>query len=150
MEVILTALLAGAAAASKDVATQAVKDGYNRLKELVRSKLGGATPAAVALDQVESAPESEAWLKALKKELEKARVDLDDRIVDQAKALQAALREAGIETGSRYQAKLEGDGAIAQGPGAVAAGKGGVAVGGDVSGGIRLGGGDGGEKEREE
>jgi hypothetical protein len=33
-----------------------------------------------------------------------------------------------------YQARLEGDGAIAQGPGAVAAGKGGVAAGGSVSG----------------
>ena len=40
----------------------------------------------------------------------------------------------------RYEAVLFGSGAIAQGPGAVAAGKGGVAVGGNVEGGIQIGG----------
>lgn len=40
----------------------------------------------------------------------------------------------------RYEAVLLGSGAIAQGPGAVAAGQGGVAVGGNVEGGIHIGG----------
>jgi hypothetical protein len=50
-----------------------------------------------------------------------------------------AAKEHSAATGKRYQAILTGSGAIAQ-EGSVAAGKGGVAVGGNVEGGIRLGG----------
>jgi hypothetical protein len=50
-----------------------------------------------------------------------------------------AAKEHATATGKSYQAILTGSGAVAQ-DGSVAAGAGGVAVGGNVEGGIRLGG----------
>ena len=55
-----------------------------------------------------------------------------------AAALMQLLESA--EPPTSYRAEVHGKGAAAQGPGAVAAGKGGVATGGDVHGGVRIGG----------
>ena len=137
--IIVTALVAGAAVGSKDVAGQAVKDGYAALRALLVHKFGGQTDVAGALEEVEKKPDSEARQGVLKEELATAKAGQDAEVVRQAQALLDLLKEQGLAAGTSYQATLTGSGAIAQGPGAVAAGAGGVAVGGSIEGGIHLG-----------
>jgi hypothetical protein len=138
---IVTAATAGAVAASKDVAAQAVKDGYAALKALIVRKFGQKVDVAA----LEKDPDSKARQGVLKEELETAGAAQDAEVVQQAQALLDLLKQHGLEAGPSYQAELRGSGAIAQGPGAVAAGKGGVAVGGDVKGDVRVG-----RKEKDE
>ena len=80
----------------------------------------------------------ETYQKPLEKALD-AEVAGDAEFAARLKALLAeyeqAARAHAAATGTVYEAKLQGSGAIAQGSGAVAAGAGGVAVGGDVRGG---------------
>jgi hypothetical protein len=135
LTLIVTAVTAGAVAASKDVAAQAVKDSYAALKALLVRKFGQKVDVAA----LEKDPDSEARQGVLKEELETARAAQDADLVQQAQALLDLLKQHGLELGPSYQAELHGSGAIAQGPGAVAAGKGGVAVGGDVKGDVRVG-----------
>jgi hypothetical protein len=139
LTLIVTAVTAGAVAASKDVAAQAVKDGYAALKTLLVRKFGQEADVAGAIEGVEKKPDSEARQAVLKEELETARAAQDADLVQQAQALLDLLKQHGLELGPSYQAELRGSGAIAQGPGATAAGAGGVAVGGDVKGGVRIG-----------
>jgi len=148
---IVTALVAGAVAATKDVATQAVKDGYEGLKTLVVRKFGGKADVAGALASVEKNPGSEARKAVLKEELENAQAGQDADVVGQARALLDLLKAHGLAPS--YHAEVHGSGAIAQGEGAVAAGERGVAVGGDVRGGTIVTGdsnvvGDGGGQTR--
>jgi len=136
VSMIVAAVVAGAIAATKDVATQAVKDGYAGLRTLIVRKFGGKADVAGALEGVENNPDSEARKAVLKEELETAQAGQDDEVVRQAQALLDLLKEHGVA----YHAELHGSGAIAQGEGAVAAGAGGVAVGGSVQGGINIAG----------
>ena len=133
VSMIVAALVAGAVAATKDVATQAVKDGYEGFKNLVVRKFGGKTDVADALEGVEKRPDSEARQAVLKEELENAQAGQDAEVVQQAQALLDVLKAHG--PAPSYHAEVHGSGAIAQGEGAVAAGERGVAVGGDVRGG---------------
>jgi hypothetical protein len=121
-------------AAAKDVATQAIKDGYAGLKALVIRKFGTKPAVATAVEQVEKKPESEPWQGVLKEELKAAGADKDEELLKQAQALLDLLKQHDPATLATYGATLTGSGAIAQGAGAVAAGAGGVAVGGSVSG----------------
>ena len=139
--IIVTAVTAGAVAASKDVAAQAVKDGYAALKALIVHKFGQKVDVAA----LEKGPKSEARQAVLKEELETAGATQDTEVVQQAQALLDLLKQHGLELGPSYHAELRGSGAIAQGPGAVAAGAGGVAVGGDVKGRVHVGGKEKGE-----
>lgn len=79
----------------------------------------------------------ETYQKPLEKGLD-AEVAADAEFAAQLKSLLAGYEQAAqahaAATGTVYEARLEGSGAIAQGPGAVAAGAGGVAVGGSVQG----------------
>jgi len=138
--IIVTAVTAGAVAASKDVAAQAVKDGYAALKALIVHKFGQKVDVADAVEGVEKKPDSQARQAVLKEELEAAGATQDTEVVQQAQVLLDLLKQHGLELGPSYHAELRGSEAIAQGPGATAAGSGGVAVGGDVKGGIRIGG----------
>jgi len=134
--IIVTAVAAGAAVAAKDVAAQAVKDGYAALKTLIVRKFGEQADVAAAVEQVEKKPDSKPRQGVLKEELETAGAGQDAEVVRQAQALLDLLKGHGQALGVTYQAELRGSGAIAQGPGAVAAGARGVAVGGDVKGGV--------------
>jgi hypothetical protein len=136
--IIVTAVAAGAVAASKDVAAQAVKDGYAGLKALIVRKFGEKADVADAVEGVEGKPDSEARQSVLTEELETAGAAQDADLVQQAQALLDLLQQHGLEPATSYHAELRGSGAIAQGPGAVAAGEGGVAVGGDVKGGVHI------------
>ncbi len=90
--------------------------------------------AAAAVQDVVAAPEDADAQGALRLQLKKLLATDQDLFAGLAQVLEAAGHP------QHYQATNFGDGAIAQGPGAVAAGKGGVAVGGDLHGGVRLGG----------
>ena len=129
---ITGALVAGAGAAVKDVATQAVKDTYASLKKMVVSRFGTKADVTNAIQQVEQKPDSEGRHAVLKEELKLAAVDKDGELVEQAKTMLDLLKKEGLIDGAKYQAYQTGSGAIAQGTGAVAAGQGGVAVAGSI------------------
>ena len=128
---IVTAIVAGAAAASKDVAAQVVKDAYAGLKTLITGKFGDKTDVESAIQGVEKKPASESRKGVLQEELEDAQAGEAKDVVEQAQALLELLKEHGEVT---YRAELKGSGAIAQGPGAQAAGERGVIIGGDAQG----------------
>ena len=85
-----------------------------------------------AAQEVAAAPDDQDAQAGLRYQLKKL-LAADDSL---AAALAQLVEAAG------QSAVVYGEGAIAQGSGAVAAGKGGVAVGGDVQGGVRIGGTD--------
>jgi hypothetical protein len=137
--VIVTALIAGAAAAAKDVSVQAVKDAYNGLKTLLAHKFGDKGEVAAALDQTEKRPDSEARQAVLREELAHAGADKDAELLTQAQAFLDLLKQHGMAPSATYTATLIGSGAIAQGSDAAAAGERSVVVKGDAHGGIRTG-----------
>ena len=125
---IVSAVVAGVVAASKDVAGQAVKDAYAALKSLITRKLGAQADVENALEQVEKKPESKARQAVLKEELETAGSGQDTEIVSQAQVLFDLLKEIGQVPGPSYRAEIHGGGAIAQGEQAKAVGEHGVLV----------------------
>ena len=64
---IVTALVAGAAAGMKDTASSAIKDAYNGLKGLVGRKLAGRPGGELVLARHEQDPQ--VWDKPLAQEL---------------------------------------------------------------------------------
>ena len=130
VSMIVAAIVAGAVTATKDVAAQAVKDGYEGLKALIVRKFGEDSDVADAVNGMEKKPDSKGRQETLKEELEAAQAGQDAEVVKKAQTLLDLLKEYEPS----YYAELRGSGAIAQGEGAVAAGKRGVAVGGDVTG----------------
>jgi hypothetical protein len=145
LTVIVSAVVAGAAASAKDVVSQALKDAYAGLKTLIVRRFGKKADVKGALEGVEKRPDSEARQAVLKEELETAGANQNAEVIRQAQALLALLKEHGMAPATSFHAELHGSGAIAQGVGAVAAGD--VAVGGDVGGNISV---VGGRKEDEE
>ena len=142
--IIVTAIAAGAVAATKDVTAQAVKDGYAALKTLIVRKFGQKADVADAVEVVEKKPDSEARQAVLREELETAGAAQDTELVRQAQALLDLLKQHGLTAGPSYQATVIGSGAIGQGPGAVTTGAGGAIV-GDVQGDVHIG-----HKEKDE
>lgn len=140
LAMIVTALAAGAAATAKDVASQAIQDGYAGLKALIIRKFGGNADVEDALESVEQRPDSEPRQEVLKEELATAQAEQDEELVGQAQALLDLLKQQGLVSGPAYQVTVSGSGSAAVGPGAVSAGEGGAAVSGDVEGGIHIGG----------
>jgi len=108
----------------------------------LRGKLEASPAALEAAQDLAGEPDDGDAQAALRRQLKKL-LSSDDALATEI----ARLLEEG-EKRIEYRAKLQGEGAIAQGAGAVAAGKGGVAVGGDVHGGVRLGG-SGAERDEE-
>jgi hypothetical protein len=90
LSLIVAALTAGAAAAAKDTAGAAIKDGYQGLKALILRKLAGIPAATVVLEEHEKDPET--YDAPLKKKLAEASADQDATILQAARAL---LEQAG-------------------------------------------------------
>jgi hypothetical protein len=99
---IAGALIAGASAAATDVASKAVKDAYEALKNLIATKF----KRKAAIEMVEEAPESPAAHEALNGALKEAKVDRDPDIAKLAEALTAALQDLGSEKLTRAKIKI--------------------------------------------
>ncbi len=82
ISVVLAALAAGATAATKDTASQAVKDAYAGLKALVKKHFAGKPQAEMALAEYEK--DEDTWQKPLQKSLVETGADQDEAIVRQA------------------------------------------------------------------
>jgi len=128
---IVAALVAGAVAATKDVAVEAVKDAYTSLKSLIVGKFGHKKDLTEALQKVEQDPQSQGRQIMLEEELTKARAGQDADVIARARELLELLQEHGEKPATTYH-EVRSSGAVAQGPGAVAAGERGVAIGGNV------------------
>jgi hypothetical protein len=87
---IVAALVAGATAATKDVATQAIKDAYQGLKGLVTGKYAGTNDAVEAIDDE---PESDLDRQVLAKRLDRAGAANDAELKTAAQALLDAVGE---------------------------------------------------------
>jgi hypothetical protein len=83
--IIVSALAAGAAAAAKDTASQAMKDAYGGLKALVQRRFAGKQSAEVALTEHEKKPD--VWQAPLKDALLESGADKDAAIVQAARQL---------------------------------------------------------------
>lgn len=105
MTAILTALAAGAAAALKDTASQAIKDGYSLLRVLIERKLQDNPKAEMVLKEHEKDPE--AWEKPLEQTLSEAKVDQDEEIVETARQFLAAIQAQ--QGGGKYNVQVAGD-----------------------------------------
>jgi hypothetical protein len=97
---IVTALVAGAAAGLKDTASSAIKDAYNGLKGLVRRKLAPRPGGELVLDRHEQDPQ--VWDKPLAQELTEAGAGDDPALVTAAQALMQLVDAAGSAAG-KYQ-----------------------------------------------
>ena len=97
-------------------------------------RLGSSPSVEAAAQEVAKVPDDEDARVALRYQIKKLLAADESLATALAQLLEAAARPTSA------QAVVQGEGAIAQGPGAVAAGKGGIAVGGDVQGGVRIGG----------
>ncbi len=139
ISIIALALVAGAAASAKDVAAQAVKDGYAGLKALVMRKFGSKGDVQAAVDQAEKKPDSEARQAVLKEELQAAGADQDEEVVKLAQSLVELLKQHDAPSVATYSAQVIGSGAIAQGDEAMAGGQGSAVVRGAVSGNVVTG-----------
>jgi hypothetical protein len=87
---VVAALVAGAVAAAKDVATSAIKDAYQGLKRLLSTRYAG-TDDAIA--KIEAKPEAAEEVKKLATHLERAGGADDPTLKDAAQALLAAIGE---------------------------------------------------------
>jgi len=89
VDLIVTALTAGAAAGITDTASNAIRDAYATLSQLVRRRLTDRGGQAVALDAEETDPA--VWETRLRAELTGTGVDHDDQVLAAAQELLARL-----------------------------------------------------------
>jgi RIP homotypic interaction motif len=85
VEVIVTALAAGAAAGSTDVAKSAISDTYTGLKSLLRRRLTGRERAQEALEAVETEPGR--WQALLGDDLAESGAATDEQVITAARRL---------------------------------------------------------------
>jgi hypothetical protein len=100
---IAAALLGGLGAAVSEVASEAVKDAYAALKELLRRKLGEKSEVADAITKLELKPESEGRQATVVEELAAAKSTNDAELVQAAERLQAALHQLPAEAKTQIQ-----------------------------------------------
>ena len=102
---ILSALAAGATAAAKDTATEAVKDAYHGLKALIQRRFSGKPDAETALGAYEKKPE--VWTEPVKDALTETDADKDEEIIKAAQALMAQADPQGHAQG-KYNVQFAG------------------------------------------
>jgi hypothetical protein len=99
---IVMALAAGAAAALKPMAEQAIKDGYAGLKALITRKY-----ARVTVDQLEANPSSKNRRGVVEEELAAAGAVTDAEVLQQAQALLEAIQRQAPETAAAIGVDLK-------------------------------------------
>ncbi len=87
ISVIVTALVAGAAAALKPMTEQAIKDAYAGMKGLIQRKHGRVDVAVLETD-----PASKARQAVVKEDLEKTSAGQDEELLREAKVLLDAIQ----------------------------------------------------------
>jgi hypothetical protein len=105
VSLIVAALAAGASAALKDTAGQAVKDAYGGLKALLRRKLGDAPLTQQVIEKHAAAPD--VWEKPLQEELASTDVAEDEDVIRAAQALLARVDPEGAR-GGKYNVTITG------------------------------------------
>ena len=112
ISLILAALAAGATAAAKDTASQAVKDAYEGLKTLIKRKFGGQAGAEAALDGYAAKPE--VWKEPVKDALQTTAAAHDAEILKAATELMTKLDPQGAAAG-KYSVTAESIQGMVQG-----------------------------------
>lgn len=102
---IVTALAAGAAMGTKDVASSAVKDAYAGLRALVKKRLGGRPDGELVLARHQEGPDT--WRAPLMAELDQAGAGRDASLVAAAEALMRLVDQAGARAG-KYNVDARG------------------------------------------
>ena len=91
---IVTALSAGAAAATKSTVKSVVKDSYEGIKAFIKRKFQGK----VSVEDLERNPNSENKRGSLKEDLESVKAEDDTELFQLAKQLIEAIKEHAPET----------------------------------------------------
>ncbi len=89
LTLLLNAVIAGAAAALKPAAENAVKDTYNALKEIIKQRWN-----RVAIDHIEGDPTSKARQAALEEDLQKTGAFRDPEVLRQAQQVIAVVNQS--------------------------------------------------------
>ena len=110
VSVVLAALAAGATAATKDTASQAVKDAYAGLKALVKKRFEKRPQAELALAEYEK--DTDTWKKPLQKSLVETGADQDETLVRQAQQVLKLVNPQQASQG-KYNVQIgEGKGVV--------------------------------------
>ncbi len=110
VSMVLAALSAGAIAATKDTASQAVKDAYAGLKALAKKRFAGKPQAEMALAEYENDPDT--WQKPLQRSLVETGADQDEALVQQAQQVLKLVNPQQASQG-KYNVQIgEGKGII--------------------------------------
>jgi hypothetical protein len=105
VSLIVAALMAGAVAGAESTATEAVRDAYTGLKELVLRRLSGRKSGDAALARLEDRPDHRDGV--LEAELVAVGAGHDAAIVESARRLMALLDPAGSRAG-KYVVDVRG------------------------------------------
>jgi hypothetical protein len=108
VSLIVAALAAGAVAGAQNTATEAVRDAYTGLKDLVRRRLSGRKSGEAALARHEQNPDDAGGV--LGAELVAVRAGDDAAILEGARRLMALLDPTGFRAGKfgTYEVDLRG------------------------------------------
>ena len=111
---ILTALVAGAAAGAQGTASEAIKDAYHGLKSILSRKFAQKPESELALVKYEEKPE--IWEAPLKDALSSIKADKDEELINAAQNLmvlinpqQAASGKYNVQITGNVQGLVQGD-----------------------------------------
>lgn len=100
--IIVTALVAGAAAGLKPTAEQVVKDAYEGIKTLIKRKY-----ARVSVDNLEGDPASEARKSVVREDLQKAGAAEDAELLVEARKVLDTVREYAPKAAAEVGVSIE-------------------------------------------
>jgi hypothetical protein len=100
---IVTALRAGAASVTSDVASSALRDAYTTQRDLLSTRFAGRPDGELVLSKYEGAPAT--WPAPLAAELARIGADRDADLVAAARAVMSLVDPAGAHAG-KYTVEL--------------------------------------------
>jgi hypothetical protein len=106
LTLIITALVAGAAAGAQGTASEAIKDAYRGLKSLLSRKFANRPEAELALAKHEEMPQ--VWEAPLKDALSSVGANHDEEIVKAAQSLMALINPQ-LAASGKYNVQITGN-----------------------------------------
>ena len=103
---ILVAIIAGATAGATDTVKRAIGDTYDKLKDLLKKKLGEHSDVMDAVEKLEKQPDRDDRKATVQKELEVARAGDDAEIVRVAQAVLDRLQALPAATQDHIQSAV--------------------------------------------